>query len=134
MVSPVVPSCQRPTPTSSAMKRNPAVKETNIILLCFRKRSENEGELSSGFIMESYQSSSVPILTENDNNVNVPESFQGPTNTNNLKMCPKEQNCFCFGRCSEKESGVLSGIKMEEGLINKIVAEKNKRHVFCVTK
>ena len=23
---------------------------------------------------------------------------------------------------------------MEEGLINKIVTEKNKRHVFCVTK
>ena len=29
---------------------------------------------------------------------------------------------------------MLPGIEMEEGLINKIVTEKNKRHVFCVTK
>ena len=46
------PSCQIQTHTNK-MKRNPnpAVKETKMTFLCFRRRSENKGWVSLGFMM-----------------------------------------------------------------------------------
>ena len=56
------PKCHRPRLThTKKIKSNPFPK---MIILCFRKRSENEGLVSLGFIIESYQAS-FRILTEN---------------------------------------------------------------------
>ena len=50
----------------SKIKRTPAAKETKMIFLCFRKRSDNEGGVSLELMMESYQGN-LPIHTENEN-------------------------------------------------------------------
>ena len=47
-------------------KSNPLPR---IIVLCLRKRSENEIGESLGFIIESYQSVSGTVLTENESNM-----------------------------------------------------------------
>ena len=44
-------------------KSNPLPR---MIVLCLRKPSENEGGVSLGFIIESYQSVSGTVLTENE--------------------------------------------------------------------
>ena len=64
------PSCQIQTHTNK-MKRNPnpAVKETKMTFLCFRRRSENEGGVSLGSMMEYYQSICFRVLTENKNHM-----------------------------------------------------------------
>ena len=59
------PKCHRARLThTKKIIRNPLHK---MIVLCFRKCSENEDRLSLGFMMKSYQAS-FPIPTENENN------------------------------------------------------------------
>ena len=62
------PSCQIQTHTNKTKRNpNPAVKETKMTFLCFRRRSENEGGVSLGSMMEYYQSICFRVLTENKN-------------------------------------------------------------------
>ena len=60
-------SCQRLTDRTKT-KISPPAKEAKMIFLCFPKRSENEGGVSLGFMIESYQVR-LPILTENENSM-----------------------------------------------------------------